>query len=544
MGLRSKTSGPNLGESLAVGESRQVIECDVVVVGAGSAGAVIAGRLSASGASVVLLEAGPDYVAAQTPGPLASVGPFELLEEETKQIYMYPELRAVLSSSQGPIHYRRGRGVGGSSAVNGLFAIRPTVADLDEWAASGCEGWSFDEVLPFLNAMEDDADFGAEEYHGTGGPIPIRRPGPSEQTPLDEAFHAACLAAGHLTAPDHNAPGATGLSPYAYNGRDGRRVSTNEAYLEPARSRTGLRIIGGAMADHVLWEAGRPTGIAAVSDAGPLEVRATQIVLSAGAIHSPALLMRSGIGPAADLAALGIEVRADLPVGLGLQEHPAVAVLFQLDTGVPIIGRRHAAWCLRFDTADGDEPDGAMISATGTGDPDIGVAIGWVNRVESTGSVRLQSRDPRIDPVVEFRMLSAEVDVRRMRRLVEELGRLTESAAFAGLGQNLGLLISEADASFMAVEDVLAETDLAGLLRTAVFDASHPTSSCRMGSPDDPGAVVGPTALVHGFDNLRVADASVLPFVPRANTHLSAVLVGEKIAADLARALGRKSTIA
>lgn len=511
----------------------RVIEADVVVVGAGSAGAVIASRLSETiGRSVVLLEAGPDYCDADAPPEMASIGPLELLYGEVAKTYLYPDLTARLSSEQQHAHYRRGRGVGGSSSINGLFAVRPTVDDLDEWAASGCRGWSFADVLPYFKVMEEDFDFGAESYHGDSGPLPIRRPGASEQTPLDTAFSEASLALGHCWSPDHNAPKATGLSPYAYNARGGRRVSTNTAYLEPARARPNLTILGETVADRILWNGARAVGVAAVSGGESLEIRADEVVVCAGAIHSPALLLRSGIGPAADLRALDIEVIADLPVGEGLQEHPAVAVGLRLNEPRATEDRRHAGFCLRFDTGAGDEPDGGMATASATDDPAVGVVIGWVNRVDSTGRVRLNGRDPRRDPHVEFDMVSTPTDVRRMTRVVEELRSITGTTEFKGAGELLGLLTNPTRNTFMPIDEALAVADRGRLLREAVFDVSHVSGSCRMGDPSDPRTVVDPHGAVHGVANLRVADASVFPFVPRANTHLSAVLVGEKIADD------------
>lgn len=516
-----------------------VIECDVVIVGAGSAGSVMADRLSRSGErEVVLLEAGPDYVSSETPPELASTGPLALLgETDLTRTYMYPDLLASRSARQPATAYRRGRGVGGSSAINGLFAVRPTVADLDEWAQAGCEGWAFDRTLPLLKGMESDREFGHLDYHGDRGALPIRRPDEEEFTALDVGFRDACFASGHGWEPDHNAPGSTGVSPYAYNGRDGRRVSTNDAFLEPARARSNVRILGHTLVERCIFEGDRAVGVVAVSEGSVVEIRAGEVVLSAGAIHTPPILMRSGIGVAADLGAYGISVRVDLPVGKGLQDHPAVAVLIRLNEPHPSDpGRRHAGMCLRFDTGAGDERDGGMISACATEDPDIAAVIGWVNRVESIGRVRLNGSDPRLDPQVDFDMLSSPIDRRRMRRVVEALASLTRSPALRGAGEVLGLLRGVADGTTIAIEQALSDPDLDEMLLDAVFDVSHATSSCRMGSSEDPTTVVGPTGKVHGTENLRVADASILPWVPRANTHLSAVLAGEMIAADLAGA--------
>ena len=505
----------------------------MVVVGAGSAGAALAARVSAHPqVDVVLLEAGPDYRSTDTPPALASIGPLAITsDEELAATYLYPDLKAARSARQPPALYRRGRGVGGSSAINGLFAVRPTVSDLEEWAEAGCAGWGFEDVLPILNRLEADFDFGEADFHGDSGPLPVRRPLPTELTAVDVAFREASMGAGHIWAEDHNAPGSTGLSPYAYNGSAGRRVSANDAYLEPARGRTNLRILGDSTVDRILFAGSRAVGVAGERRGVAFEVRAAEVVVCAGAIHTPAIMLRSGVGPASDLEAWGIPVCADLPVGLGLQDHPALAVLLGLNPEAETAPEmRHAGLCLRFDTGEGAEPDGGMISATATEDQSVAALIGWVNRVESTGRVHLASRDPRVDPVVEMDMLSDPADLRRMRRVMEELAVLANAAAFGALGTCLGLFSDALGSGTVPIDEALADPSVDELLLHAVFDVSHATSTCRMGADTDPTTVVGPTGLVHGFENLRVADASVLPWVPRANTHVSAVLVGEKIA--------------
>ncbi|NUS05367.1 MAG: GMC family oxidoreductase, partial [Nonomuraea sp.] len=270
---------------------------DIIVVGAGSAGAALAARSAERGRRVLLLEAGLDYRSAEMPQAWRSPNPGRALADPaTAMRLVWAGVTSSRTDRQPQAPYWRGKGVGGSSSINGQIAIRPPVEDFDDWAAAGCEGWSWKDVLPYFAKLEDDEEFGDEPYHGRGGPTPIFRMPREQWGGVDSALAAAALAAGQPWAPDVNAPGAAGVSPYPINSRAGRRVSVNDAYLEGARSLPNLVVRGNALVDRVLFAANRAVGVQVIQGGTVVTEYADEIVLSAGAVHSPAILLRSGVG--------------------------------------------------------------------------------------------------------------------------------------------------------------------------------------------------------------------------------------------------------
>ncbi|MGV9746717.1 mycofactocin dehydrogenase MftG [Rhodococcus zopfii] len=466
---------------------------DVVVVGGGSCGSVVAARLSDDpDRSVLLVEAGPGYRSVlETPTEIRDaatvpVGPRSSWTT-TFPARLTPEIVTTVS---------RGRVLGGSGAVNGAYFVRARPGDLARWPAS----WSYDEVLADFRAVETDADFPGD-LHGSDGPVPVARVPWERLHPVSAGFHETAVSAGFGTVDDLNAPGPDGVGRVPLNIRDGVRVGPALAYLLPVLHRTNLAVGTGTDVLRIVVANGRAVGVEVADGAGTRRVTAGHVVVCAGAVHSPQLLMLSGIGPADELQRLGIAVLHDLPgVGRDFTDHPEVAIGYRyrrdLPTGSPLIET-----VLHTDTLElrpYTVPFGTAIPGSGVAEPVLGVVL---TRPRSRGRVVLDPADPRSAPTLDYRYLEHpqdRADLREGVRLAADL--------------------------LAAMPDIVDASGLTTHLGTSL----HLSGTCRMGADD--GSVVDERCRVHGIDGLSIVDTSVFPAVPSRGPHATAVMLAHRIA--------------
>jgi choline dehydrogenase len=486
-----------------------------IIVGAGSAGCVLAARLSErADASVILLEGGPDYrsVSALPPEILSGMGPAFTHDWE------YGSEAGRLGRS---VPLPRGRLVGGCSATNAAISLRARPADFVHWASTGRARWSVEEVQREFRELEADADFD-DDLHGRSGPVPIRRYPPAETLPEMSAFRDAAVRSGRAAVADHNDAGAVGVGALPLNVVDGVRQSAALTHLAPARGRSNLTIRPDTLVDRVLFEGRRAV---AVSLAGSGEtVEGDAVVIAAGAYASPALLLRSGVGPADDLRALGVDVVDDLRgVGGNLADHPLLGLRY--DASAPtarLPGAQMVLTALSSETegeldlqifpwtpfADADLPSGGVFT--------IFVAL---MRPLSRGSVRLRSTVPEDAPLIDLGYFTDPADMPRMMagtRLAQGLAETAPLSSFTA-----GKLSAAAQTS-------LSDEELERAILTEVGTYHHPVGTCRMGPADDPDAVVDATGAVLGVDALYVIDASIMPDVPCVNTNLTTLMLAQR----------------
>lgn len=548
---------------------------DYIIVGAGAAGCVLAGRLTEDpDIRVLLIEAGADAPPGKEHPSILDPFPLSLNYPQFSWPYLTAQLTANSGNGSSHFHpYQQGRGVGGGSNILGMLAVRGFPGDYDEWREAGAMGWAWDDVLPYFRRLENDLDF-AGPLHGRDGPIPVRRLEQAQWAPFSKAVGEVLLERGYPLVEDINADFRSGLGRLPMSNLPNQRISASMGYLDQAvRQRRNLVILVNTHVERINSEGRKAIGVTAMTTDGRKTFAAHETIISGGALYSPTVLMRSGIGPGKHLQEHGIEVVCDLAgVGQHLMNHPTLRLATHLrrDAIQDPVHRGVAQNCLRFSSGfEGCvENDMFLLSFNKTSWHSLGRRIGSIGvgpyKAYSSGQVRLRSADPAIEPEVKFNLLSDRRDLERLiiglKLCLEILSDkrvtalrnevfLPKNKSVRSLGRHnawnwlrASVISSVFDApapirrvllghSMLDPEAVARDpVALRQIVQQEADCSHHVCGTCRMGSPDGLGVVVDPDCRVLGMQGLRVVDASIMPTIVRANTHLPVLMIAEKMA--------------
>jgi 5-(hydroxymethyl)furfural/furfural oxidase len=545
-----------------------------IIVGGGTAGCVVASRLSEDPANrVILIEAGRDYAPDAVPADIAAGYAGHALYNTG---YFWPQMKVMRRAGESlPLSYEQARVIGGGSSINGQVALRGSPADFDRWEELGAEGWNWNSVLPYFRKLETDLDF-TSQYHGASGPIVIRRVPESEWDGFTKSVVASWAATGYARREDMNGSFEDGYAPVPVSHDGAQRSSVVVGYLGQAvRRRANLKIMSDTEVQRLLLDGRCCVGVEVKRGGEIVSITAQHTILCAGSLRSPWLMMKSGIGPAAHLAESGVQVACDLRgVGENLQDHPTVSVVAYKSRDVRRSVVRHNYANLVYSSGAPDAPAGDMIMSVvcktawhALGDR-LGALSTYIGKPFSRGNLKLSRDGVGADPVVTFNWLSDERDVDRaalgFRKMVGVLRSdavngavleifatgfsarvkkisaltpinrlLTSAAAFAMDASALARreIIRRFAADGPDIDTLLANDDgLKNYLRATTTGIWHPSGTCRMGRVTDASAVVDSKGRVIGIGNLSVADASIIPEIPATNLNIPTVMLAERIA--------------
>jgi 5-(hydroxymethyl)furfural/furfural oxidase len=559
---------------------------DYIIVGGGSAGSVLANRLSARSTNNVLLcEAGEDTPPDKVPPEILDSYPGTAYLNDR---FIWSGLKVTTEvnshndkdAPKPPLRkYEQARVLGGGSSINGQMANRGAPTDYDEWEARGASGWNWNNVLPYFKKLETDLDVN-DDWHGQDGPMPVRRVPEKHWSGHSKALLETLKRANYKYLPDQNGFFEDGFFPVTISNAEEKRVSASIGYLtDDVRNRDNFYLSTHTVVTELLFENTVCVGVRALVNGKPEEFRGREIILSSGAIHSPAHLMRAGIGPAGHLSELGIPLRKALPgVGQRLMDHPSVAIASFLHPHARVrneLTRRHMNLAMRYSSEIEGAPAGDMF-VVGTSKnswhkvgEQIGAFLIFVNKTYSeTGEIKLNSPNWRDEPSVDFNLLSDKRDLDRLMDAIRRLAPLYADPAMQAVTSNpfpaaysdkvrqvgaittKNKILTSIAAKFLDgpkflreyliknflmegfnLKEICNDDDQAeAFIRKAAVGVWHASCSCRMGADDDPMAVTDNQGRVRGISGLRVVDASIFPVVPCANTNFPTIMVAEKIA--------------